>query len=97
METQELIIVDVFCQEYQIEINFIQDLEEFGLIQTVVHQEQKYLDKNQLVYIEKIIRLHNDLNINKEGIEIILNLQEKENQLLTEIKHLRSRLGLYEK
>jgi chaperone modulatory protein CbpM len=96
METQELIIVDVFCQEYQIEINFIQDLEEFGLIQTVVHQEQKYLDKNQLVYIEKIIRLHNDLNINKEGIEIILNLQEKENQLLTEIKHLRSRLGLYE-
>jgi phage terminase small subunit len=96
METQELIIVDVFCQEYQIEINFIQDLEEFGLIQTVVHQEQKYLDKNQLVYIEKIIRLHNDLNINKEGIEIILNLQEKENQLLAEIKHLRSRLGLYE-
>lgn len=96
METQELIIVDVFCKEYQIEINFIHDLEEFGLIQTVVLQEQKYLDKKQFVYIEKIIRLHNDLNINKEGIEIILNLQEKENQLLTEIKYLRNRLGLYE-
>ena len=28
METQELIIIDVVCREYQIEINFIQDLEE---------------------------------------------------------------------
>lgn len=96
METQELIIVDVFCKECQIEINLIHDLEEFGLIETIVHQEQKYLDKNQLAYIEKIIRLHNDLNINKEGIEIILNLQEKENQLLSEINYLKNRLGLYE-
>ena len=96
MESQELIIIDVFCKECQIEINLIHDLEEFGLIETIVHQEQKYLDKNQLAYIEKIIRLHNDLNINKEGIEIILNLQEKENQLLSEINYLKNRLGLYE-
>ncbi|MBC5835203.1 hypothetical protein G6N05_11220 [Flavobacterium sp. F372] len=96
METQELIIVDVFCQEYQIEINLINDLESFGLIETIVHNENKYLDKNQLVYVEKIIRLHNDLNINKEGIEIILDLLEKEKQLLLEIKYLKNRLGLYE-
>ena len=96
METQDLIIIDVFCQEYQIEINFINDLESFGLIETVVHNENKYLDKNQLVHVEKIIRLHNDLNINKEGIEIILDLLEKEKQLLSEIKYLKNRLGLYE-
>jgi chaperone modulatory protein CbpM len=96
METQELIIVDVFCQEYQIEINLINDLESFGLIETIVHNENKYLDKNQLVHVEKIIRLHNDLNINKEGIEIILDLLEKEKQLLLEIKYLKNRLGLYE-
>ena len=96
METQDLIIIDVFCQEYQIEINFINDLESFGLIETIVHNENKYLDKNQLVHVEKIIRLHNDLNINKEGIEIILDLLEKEKQLLSEIKYLKNRLGLYE-
>ena len=96
METQDLIIVDVFCQEYQIEINLIDDLESFGLIETIVHNENKYLDKNQLVHVEKIIRLHNDLNINKEGIEIILDLLEKEKQLLSEIKYLKNRLGLYE-
>ena len=96
METQDLIIIDVFCQEYQIEINFINDLESFGLIETIVHNENKYLDKNQLVHVEKIIRLHNDLNINKEGIEIILDLLEKEKQLLSEIKYLKNRLDLYE-
>ena len=96
METQDLIIIDVFCQEYQIEINFINDLESFGLIETVVHNENKYLDINQLVHVEKIIRLHNDLNINKEGIEIILDLLEKEKQLLSEIKYLKNRLDLYE-
>ena len=96
MDTQELIIVDVFCQEYQIEINLINDLESFGLIETIVHNENKYLDKNQIVYVEKIIRLHNDLNINKEGIDVILDLLEKEKQLLSEIKNLKNRLDLYE-
>ena len=85
METQELIIVDLFCQQYQIEINLLDDLEEVGLIEIVVLQEKKYLNRNQLATLEKIIRLHNDLNINKEGIDIILNLQERENQLLSEI------------
>ncbi len=96
METQELIIIDVFCREYQIEINFIQDLEEYGLIQIIVKEEQKYIGRNQLATLEKIIRLHNELNINKEGIDIILNLQEKENQLLAEINNLKNRLNLYE-
>jgi chaperone modulatory protein CbpM len=96
MGTEELIIIEVFCQEYQIETNFIQDLEEYGLITTTIHEEKKYLNTNQLVYIEKIIRLHNDLNINKEGIDVILQLQEKEEQLLKEIKNLKNRLGLYE-
>ncbi len=96
MEAQELIIIDVFCQEYQIEIKLINDLEAFGLIETIVQNENKYLDKSQLVHVEKIIRLHNDLNINKEGIEIILDLLEKEKQLLSEIKYLKNRLDLYE-
>lgn len=96
METQELIIVDVFCQEYQIEINLINDLESFGLIEIIVQDEVQYLDKNHLFHLEKVIRLHNELNINKEGIEIILDLLEKENQLISEIKYLKNRLALYE-
>ncbi|EAZ94440.1 hypothetical protein FBBAL38_12120 [Flavobacteria bacterium BAL38] len=96
METSDLIVVDLFCKESQIEINFIHDLEAFGLIEITAQNENKYLNKNQLGTLEKIIRLHNDLKINKEGIDIILNLQDKENQLLTEINYLKNRLSLYE-
>lgn len=96
METKELIIVEVFCQEYQIELTLIEELEEFGLIETIVHQENKYVIKNQLPDIEKIIRLHNELNINKEGIEIILDLLNKMNHINKEIKQLKDRLNLYE-
>lgn len=96
METQELIIIDLFCQEYQIEINFLHDLEAFGLVQIIIKEEQKYIDKNQLATLEKIIRLHKDLGINKEGIDIILNLLENEKQLISEINYLKKRLKLYE-
>lgn len=96
MEKQELIIIEVFCQEYQVEINLIEELEEFGLIETIVHQQDKYVIKNQLADIEKIIRLHNELNINKEGIEIILDLLGKVNHINNEVKQLKDRLNLYE-
>lgn len=96
METQELIIVEVFCREYQIELTLIEDLEDFGLIETIVHQDDKYVNKNQLADIEKIIRLHNELNINKEGIEIILDLLNKVNHINNEVKQLKDRLNLYE-
>lgn len=96
METQELVIVEVFCREYQIELTLIEDLEDFGLIETIVHQDDKYVNKNQLADIEKIIRLHNELNINKEGIEIILDLLNKVNHINNEVKQLKDRLNLYE-
>ena len=96
MEVLDLIVIALFCNASQIEINFIEDLEAFGLIEITIQNEIKYINKNQLATLEKIIRLHNDLKINNEGIDIILNLQEKENQLLTEINYLKNRLSLYE-
>ncbi|MGV9004378.1 chaperone modulator CbpM [Flavobacterium sp.] len=96
METHELIIIEVFCQEYHIEVNLIKDLEEFGLIETVVYNKKRYVNINQLATIEKILRLHNELNINKEGIDVVINLLEKVNHLTDEIKQLKNRLHLYE-
>lgn len=96
METDDLIIVEVFCKEYQIEINLIHDLEEFGLIETITQNKKRYLHSNQLAKVERIIRLHNELNINKEGIDVILDLLQKVNKLNSEVKYLKDKLGLYE-
>ena len=96
MDTQDLIIIDLFCEECQIETHFIEELEDFGLIHTVVYNNTKYLHREELVHVEKVIRMHNDLNINKEGIAVILDLLHKMNQLTSEVKLLKTRLGLYE-
>lgn len=96
MAAQELIILDVFCEEFKIDTSIIWELKEFGLIQTIEQNEIHYLDRNHIVTVEKIIRLHTDLNINKEGIEVILDLLEKVNNLTLNLKNLKDRLSLYE-
>ena len=96
MDTRELIIVELFCQQYDVEPTFVSELETVGLIETITYNNSKYLPINQLFTIEKIIRLHNELHINKEGIDVILELLEKINQLQSEVKYLNNRLSLYE-
>lgn len=96
MEIQELIIVETFCEAHQIEMNWVQDLEEFGLIEITIQDNTKYISENQLYKIEKILRLQNDLNINNEGIEVVLSLLEKIESLDQEVRYLKNRLDLYE-
>lgn len=96
MDTTELIIIELFCQQYDVEPTFVSELETVGLIETITYNNSKYLPINQLFTIEKIIRLHNELHINKEGIDVILELLEKINQLQSEVKYLNNRLSLYE-
>mgnify|MGYP000430098390 CR=1 FL=1 len=47
-------------------------------------------------YATKIIRLHNELNVNLEGIDVVFNLLEKEKQLRDELTALKNRIRLYE-
>jgi hypothetical protein len=77
-------------------MSWIQDLEEFGLIEITIQDNTKYISENQLYKIEKILRLQNDLNINNEGIEVVLSLLEKIESLDQEVRYLKNRLDLYE-
>ena len=46
--------------------------------------------------LEKIVRLHNELNVNLEGIDVVFNLLEKERKLRKELNAVKNRLRLYE-
>lgn len=96
METTDLIIVEVFCIQCQIEITLIDELEDFGLIEIYQENGVKYIHSNHLPQVEKVIRFHNDLNINKEGIEVVLQLLERLNRLNQDVKLLKGKLSLYE-
>ncbi len=96
MTSEDLIAANDFCAFYHIEYSFIGSLEDAGLIQLVILNDQKYIEKSQLQQLEKIIRLSQDLEIDVAGIEIIIHLLSKMEQMQQEIISLKNRIDFYE-
>jgi chaperone modulatory protein CbpM len=85
-----------YSVQYNIELAFLIELEESGIIYFEVEGEEKYIQEEQLNELERYIRFHYDLNINIEGIDAIRHLLNKVNSMEHEIKELRSQLKLHE-
>jgi chaperone modulatory protein CbpM len=96
MTTEKLITIQTFCANYDIEFSFINSLSEFGLIEITTINKIKYLHQNKINEIEKMIRLHNELGVNMEGIDVIYNLTEKIKILQKEIDYLKNRILFFE-
>jgi chaperone modulatory protein CbpM len=96
METSHLIPIQELCIHYKVDISFISRLEEHGLIEIITVEERTFVHPEELVKFEKISRLHNDLEINLEGIEAIHHLLDRVNELQEEIRTLRNKLGSYD-
>ncbi len=97
MNKEKLIQIETLCVHYKIEFSFVEELQHKGLLQVVVLEERPYLHQDYLADFEKMIRLHYDLNLNTEGIDIVFNLLKKEIELREEVKTLKNKLRLYEK
>lgn len=91
-----LIAITALCSHYEIEISFIDALHQTGLIQIEIIEENKFLKEESINDLEKMIRLHHELDVNLEGIDVIFNLLEKERILNDELMALKNRLRRYE-
>lgn len=96
MDKQDLILIETICFHYKVEISFIKDLENIGLIKVETFDNNKFIHQDKISDLEKMIRLHHELNVNIEGIDIVFNLLQKELKLKEELNALKSRLRLYE-
>jgi hypothetical protein len=96
MQEENLISANEFCLHYNIEVSFIQSLEEYGLIQITTSEEGSFIAINQLGEVEKLMRLHYDLNINFEGIDAITHLLKKLQSMEDDMLRLKNKLRLYE-
>ena len=92
MNNEHLIPVAEFCTHYKVESSFIHSLVEFGLLQITIIEETHYLAKEQISEVEKMIRMHYDLDINVEGIEAISHLLRRISTLQEELTALKNRL-----
>jgi chaperone modulatory protein CbpM len=96
MPLGELIPVKEFCIHHNIELSFIRSLKDYGLIEIIDMEENIFLPADQLSHLEKLVRLHYEMDINIEGIETISYLLERIKDLQQEITMLSNRLKLYE-
>ena len=93
METTYLLALPQFCQLYNVELTFINALNDYGLIEIVTVEDNLYIHHEHLRDLEKLIRLHYDLEINMEGIDVISHLLKRVDEMQGELNRLRNALG----
>jgi hypothetical protein len=96
MELHDMIPARDFCIHHNLELSFIRTLEDHGMIETVTIEETLFVPNVQLERLEKIVRLHADLDINLEGIDTIIHLLQRIEEQQAEIMLLKNRLERYE-
>jgi ubiquinone biosynthesis protein UbiJ len=72
-------------------------LHDFGLVEFTTVKEVQYLRAEDLTELEKMARLHYELDINMEGIDAIKHILQRMDKLQQELNSLKSRLNLYER
>ena len=97
MENRQLIPVADFCDHYHIEFSFVRSLHDYGLVEITTIKNVQYLRSEDLIELEKMVRLHYDLDINMEGIDAIKQILQRMDKLQHELNSLKSRLNLYER
>ena len=77
MQEENLIPANEFCLHHNIEVSFMDSLKEYGLVEFTVIDNAPFVTIKQLSELEKLIRLHYELDINLEGIDAIIHLLKK--------------------
>lgn len=95
MSEDDLIPIENFCRHYGVEISFIHSLEEYGLLEVFSVKKSLYVSSNKIAHLEKLVRMHYEMDINVPGIEAISHLLEKIESLQGEVRLLKKKLDLY--
>jgi hypothetical protein len=96
MSIENFIPLETLCTHYNVELSFFSNLNEIGLIEIQTVEQLQYVHQDSIYEIEKMIRMHQDLEVNLEGIDVVFNLLQKIDSLKQELMDVRNRLRLYE-
>lgn len=96
MSVAEFIEIGQLCLHYEIDASFIDELNNYGLIEISTIEKVHCIHHDRISELEKILRLHRDLNINLEGIASVMQLLEKIEILQNKLNAVQNRLLLYE-
>jgi hypothetical protein len=93
MENERWISLEQLAGHYEIEVSFIHTLGEYGLVEVTTIENIPCVDRECLADVERLMRLHYDLEINLAGLDAISHLLQRIRTLQKEVTDLRNRLG----
>lgn len=96
MKTHKRIFLQTISSHYQVELSFLNHLHDLGLIEIEFMEQSPCISENQINNLERMIRLHHELEVNPEGIDVVFNLLQKIEHLQRDLKAIQNRLRLYE-
>ncbi|MFV0590017.1 MAG: chaperone modulator CbpM [Draconibacterium sp.] len=96
MTSNELVSIKQVKIHHNLDDGFMERVESCQLIEFVFKESEKFMYVEQLPVLEQIIRLHFDLQVNMEGIDVITQMLKRMDKLQQTIQHLENRLRLYE-
>lgn len=85
----ELIPIELFCTHYRIEQTFVEMLRERGLIEVRVVKKALFIPIEELVRLERLRRLHYELEIDMDSMDVVIDLLAKLEILQEENRRLR--------
>ena len=97
MANEEMVAAHKFCTSHNVDISFLHSLNEAGLIEITTVEETVFINKDRLPELEKLVRLHYEMEINIEGIETICHLLQQMNAIQEQMRVIKNRLSMYEK
>jgi chaperone modulatory protein CbpM len=92
MAQRKYVTVEEFSRFHQLDLTIIHEFIDFGLVEVHQVDEEACLPAEDLERVERLTRLYRELDINKEGIDIILHLREQLVALQEEKEALQYRL-----
>jgi|SRR5690606_4037682 len=96
MADENLISIEQYCLKNSVDLSFIHLLNERGIMEIIMLEENEFIPLTRLPLLEKCIHLHYELEINMEGIEAIQHLLQKVEMMQNEIVALKNRLEFFE-
>jgi len=88
MTVQRIITLTQISDYFNVDIEIIRDFAEFSLYPTLESDGETGIEPASLGRLCKIISLYQSLGVNKEGIDIILDLREKVSLLQDQVESL---------
>lgn len=96
MQAPTLISINDFCVHYRVEVTFVETLAYNGLIETTTIEQAVYIQPEQLTRLEKFVRLHKDLAIHADDLDVVSDLLDRLENLQQTVTTLQNRLVFYE-